>query len=247
MELITSVPLVLLLLLCTIIFLAIWGIAGYALRNSKSAKAEREARDAELEDLIQEIANCKEEARLLLIDCKRERDKVVELEKSNSVEKEDLNNTVEELKLKLTGYQAKEKLAELKPKPKPRVDRYNNPNTLYIAYDFNMSGNQSYAKVRKHILDATSYAVRPAIKTTSIIFFNRFCLPAFKDVILVKKNGATISINKLYNNPEYYIKESKLLDVVKIDKSVFFSPDSLKYLLSYIASNKIKFVKEKEL
>lgn len=247
MEFISSIhPIIVSILLATI-FIATWGAIDYALRNNKSVKAEKEARDAELEDLIQEVDNCREEARLLLTDYKRERDKVAELEESNSIEKENLINTIEELKLKLIECEIKvlEKLTEIKPKPKPRVSKYNKPNTLYIAYDFNISGNQSYAKVIKQIANAANNKIRPAIKTTSIVFFNYLYTSVFEDIVLVKKNGSSISIKKLHDNPEYYIdKKLSLFNIVSNNKEIL---TDLNYLLTRIADNEIKFVKEKEL
>lgn len=245
MEFISSLHPIIASMLWATIFIAIWGLVDYALNNRKTTKAEKETRDTELENLIQEIANCREEARSLLIDYKREKDKVASLEKSSNIEKEDLNNTIEDLKLKLTEYQAKEKLAELKPKPKPRVDKYSKPNTLYIAYDFNISGNQSYAKVLKHITTAANNEIRPAVKTTSILFFNYLYTPVFEDIILVKKNGSSISIKKLYDNPGYYIDEkSSLFSIIINDRGIL---TDLNYILIRIAGNEIKFVKEKEL
>lgn len=240
MEFVSSVHPVVVSILGVTMLIAIWGVIDHALKNNKIMKAEKEARDAELEDLIQEIAECREEARSLLVDYKREKDKLIELENSNSVEKEDLNNTIEELKLKLLKYENK-----TKPISKPRLNKYNKPNTLYIAYDFNISGNQSYAKVAKHILTADNNEIRPAIKTTSIVFFNYLYTSVFKDIILIKKNGSSISIKKLYDNPKYYIDEKlSLFNVVLNNKEVLID---LSYILAKIANNEIKFVKEKEL
>lgn len=240
MEFISSIHPIIVSMLGATIFIAIWGIVDYALNNRKSVKAKKEARDAELEDLIQEIDNCREEARSLLVDYKRERDKVAELEKSNSIEKEDLNNTIEELKFKLFKYENK-----TKPITKPRVNKYNKPNTLYIAYDFNISGNQSYAKIIKNIINVANNETRPAIKTTSIVFFNYLYTSVFEDIILVKKNGASISIKKLHDNPEYYIdKKLSLFNTILNNREVLTDLD---YILARIVDNEIKFVKEKEL
>ncbi len=76
----------------------------------------------------------------------REKEKLdkVKLEETNEIKKE-LNSTIEEPKLKL------DKCETLKKPVKKRVSKYNNENTLYIAYDFNILGNKSFAEVNKII------------------------------------------------------------------------------------------------
>ena len=91
-----------------------------------------------------------------------------------------------------------------------RKSRYNKDNVLYIAYDFNILGNKSFAEVNRIIekrkIDKLTKDKFPAVKTTSVLFFNySYTVSDFEDVILVRKNGRSISIKNLYDNPEYYI------------------------------------------
>ena len=120
------------------------------------------------------------------------------------LKKKELNSIIEELRLKLDKYETRRKPA------KKRVSKYNNENTLYIAYDFNILGNKSFAEVNRIIekrkMDKLAKDKFPAVKTTSVLFFNYlYTISDFEDVILVRKNGRSISIKNLYDNPEYYI------------------------------------------
>lgn len=229
--------------------IAILMVLFYLLDNNRSLKADIKKINNELEETLKMISQCKKDSNLLLEDLKREEakalklreDLILEYDKSSSLELSSQHQraVIEVLKEKLTKY-------ENKPKPKPRVKKYNKPNTLYIAYDFNISGNQSYAKVRQHIKNAkTSNDDYPAVKTTSIMFFNYMNTLVFEDILLVKKNGASISIKKLHSNPEYYIgKNTSLFSIISNNKKAL---DDLNFVLNSISKNEIKFVKEEEL
>ena len=62
---------------------------------------------------------------------------------------------------------------EIQTKPiKKRVSKYNNENTLYIAYDFNILNNESYLDIRKKIINLKDNTKLDAIRTTSVIFLD---------------------------------------------------------------------------
>lgn len=133
---------------------------------------------------------------------------------------------------------------------KKRVSKYNNENTLYIAYDFNILGNKSFAEVDKIIRDML-YGYRSgtvAIKTTSVVFFDIQYKAIFRDIVLINKKGGSISLSTLTGNPKYYI--SDIDDLYNFQKAIdennalAFTP---KHLLSLIRENKINFKKEKEI
>ena len=97
---------------------------------------------------------------------------------------------------------------------KKRISKYNNENTLYIAYDFNILNNESYLDIRKKIINLKDNARLDAIRTTSVIFFNSIYLDIFTDIILIKKSGVSISLRTLLiDNPSYYIKNKNLLKI----------------------------------
>ena len=54
---------------------------------------------------------------------------------------------------------------EIQTKPvKKRVSKYNNENTLYIAYDFNILNNESYLDIRKKIINLKDNAKLEAFR-----------------------------------------------------------------------------------
>ena len=176
---------------------------------------------------------------------KSKKDKLnkIKLEEINETKKE-LNSTIEEPKLKLDK-------CETRRKPvKKRVSKYNNENTLYIAYDFNILGNKSFAEVDKIIRDML-YGYRSgtvAIKTTSVVFFDIQYKTIFRDIVLINKKGGSISLSNLISNPKYYISDIDDLynfqKVINENNTLAFTP---KHLLSLVRENKINFKKEKEI
>ncbi len=146
---------------------------------------------------------------------------------------------------------AKHNTKEIQAKPvKKRVSKYNNENTLYIAYNFNILGNKSFAEVDKIIRDML-YGYRSgtvAIKTTSVVFFDIQYKTIFRDIVLINKKGGSISLSNLISNPKYYISDIDDLynfqKVINENNTLAFTP---KHLLSLVRENKINFKKEKEI
>ncbi len=146
---------------------------------------------------------------------------------------------------------AKHNTKEIQAKPvKKRVSKYNNENTLYIAYNFNILGNKSFAEVDKIIRDML-YGYRSgtvAIKTTSVVFFDIQYKTIFRDIVLINKKGGSISLSNLISNPKYYISDIDNLynfqKVINENNTLAFTP---KHLLSLVRENKINFKKEKEI
>ena len=140
---------------------------------------------------------------------------------------------------------------EIQTKPvKKRVSKYNNENTLYVAYDFNILGNKSFAEVDKIIGDML-YGYRSgtiAIKTTSVVFFDIQYKTIFRDIVLINKKGGSISLSSLISNPRYYISDIDDLynfqKVINENNTLAFTS---KHLLSLVKENKINFKKEKEI
>ena len=174
---------------------------------------------------------------------KKEKLDKVKLEEINEIKKE-LNSTIEEQRLKLDK-------CETRRKPvKKRVSKYNNDNTLYVAYDFNILGNKSFAEVDKIIRDML-YGYRSgtvAIKTTSVVFFDIQYKTIFRDIVLINKKGGSISLSNLISNPRYYISDIDDLynfqKVINENNTLAFTS---KHLLSLVRENKINFKKEKEI
>ena len=167
----------------------------------------------------------------------------VKLEEINEIKKE-LNSTIEEPRLKL------DKCETRREPVKKRVSKYNNENTLYVAYDFNILGNKSFAEVDKIIRDML-YGYRSgtvAIKTTSVLFFDIQYKTIFRDIVLINKKGGSISLSNLISNPKYYISDIDDLynfqKVIDENNTLAFTP---KHLLSLVRENKINFKKEKEI
>ena len=168
---------------------------------------------------------------------KKEKLDKVKLEETNEIKKE-LNSTIEEPKLKL------DKCETLKKPVKKRVSKYNNENTLYIAYDFNILNNESYLDIRKKITNLKDNTKLDAIRTTSVIFFNSIYLDVFTDIILIKKSGVSISLRTLLiDNPSYYIKNKNLLKKPTFDTVLVFG--SATDILKQIDNGNIKFKREK--
>lgn len=175
---------------------------------------------------------------------KEELDKV-KLEEINEIEKEKSKHDTEMCS------NVKCNTKEIQTKPvKKRVPKYNNENTLYIAYDFNILGNKSFAEVDKIIRDML-YGYRSgtvAIKTTSVVFFDIQYKNSFRDIVLINKKGGSISLSTLISNPRYYISDIDDLynfqKVINENNTLAFTP---KHLLSLIRENKINFKKEKEI
>ena len=168
---------------------------------------------------------------------KKEKLDKVKLEETNEIKKE-LNSTIEEPKLKL------DKCETLKKPVKKRVSKYNNENTLYIAYDFNILNNESYLDIRKKITNLKDNTKLDAIRTTSVIFFNSIYLDVFTDIILIKKSGVSISLRTLLiENPGYYIKNKNLLKKPTFDTVLIFG--SATDILKQIDNGNIKFKREK--
>lgn len=172
------------------------------------------------------------------------KDEAIKKEESSDIEKKELNSIVEELKLKLDKYETRRKPV------KKRVSKYNNDNTLYVAYDFNILGNKSFAEVDKIIRDML-YGYRSgtvAIKTTSVVFFDIQYKTIFRDIVLINKKGGSISLSNLISNPKYYISDIDDLynfqKVINENNTLAFTP---KHLLSLVGENKINFKKEKEI
>ncbi len=134
---------------------------------------------------------------------------------------------------------------EIQTKPvKKRVSKYNNENTLYIAYDFNILNNESYLDIRKKIINLKDNTKLDAIRTTSVIFFNSIYLDIFTDIILVKKSGVSISLRTLLiDNPSYYIENKNLLKKPTFDTVLIFG--SATDILRQIDNGNIKFKREK--
>lgn len=134
---------------------------------------------------------------------------------------------------------------EIQTKPvKKRVSKYNNENTLYIAYDFNILNNESYLDIRKKIINLKDNTKLDAIRTTSVIFFNSIYLDIFTDIILVKKSGVSISLRTLLvDNPSYYIENKNLLKKPTFDTVLIFG--SATDILKQIDNGNIKFKREK--
>ena len=172
------------------------------------------------------------------------KDEAIKKEESSDIEKKELNSIVEELKLKLDKYETRRKPV------KKRVSKYNNDNTLYVAYDFNILGNKSFAEVDKIIRDML-YGYRSgtvAIKTTSVVFFDIQYKTIFRDIVLINKKGGSISLSNLISNPRYYISDIDDLynfqKVINENNTLAFTS---KHLLSLVRENKINFKKEKEI
>lgn len=155
--------------------------------------------------------------------------------------------------------EAKDKTEALKPRK--RNSKYNKDNTLYIAYDFNILGNKSFAEVNrimeKRKIDKLTKDKFPAVKTTSVLFFNySYTVSDFEDVILVRKNGSSISIKNLYDNPGYYIPK-KYQKGFSLDNCIYQEGFSLEYdiegmndvsgLMHAIYAGIVRFKKEKEI
>ena len=134
---------------------------------------------------------------------------------------------------------------EIQTKPvKKRVSKYNNENTLYIAYDFNILNNESYLDIRKKIINLKDNTKLDAIRTTSVIFFNSIYLDIFTDIILIKKSGVSISLKTLLvDNPSYYIKNKNLLKKPTFDTVLVLG--SATDILRQIENGNIKFKREK--
>lgn len=159
------------------------------------------------------------------------------------IEKKDEDNDSEK--------EVKDKTETLKPKK--RNSKYNKDNMLYIAYDFNILGNKSFAEVNRIIekrkIDKLTKDKFPAVKTTSVLFFNySYTVSDFEDVILVRKNGRSISIKNLYDNPEYYIPK-KYQKGFSLDNYIHqedFGND-VSGLIYAIYAGIVRFKKEKEI
>ena len=133
---------------------------------------------------------------------------------------------------------------ETQAKPvKKRVSKYNNENTLYIAYDFNILNNESYLDIRKKIINLKDDTKLGAIKTTSVIFLNSAYLDIFTDIILIKKSGVSISLRKLINEPSYYINKNNVLAKLISNKELLL--DNAEIILQNIHNGSIKFKREK--
>lgn len=133
---------------------------------------------------------------------------------------------------------------------KKRIPKYNNKDTLYIAYDFDIQGSKSFDEVDKIIRDIL-YGYRcgtVALKTTSIVFFDIKYKNILRDIVLINKEGESISLSNLISNPKYYISDIDDLynfqKVIDENNTIAFTP---KYLLPLIRENKINFKKEKEI
>ena len=163
----------------------------------------------------------------------------------------------------MLGDDSKEEISKEKKKtttPK-RKSRYNKDNVPYIAYDFNILGNKSFAEVNKIIekrrIDKLTKDKFPAVKTTSVLFFNYpYTVSDFEDVILVRKNGSSISIKNLYDNPKYYIPK-KYQKEFSLNNCIYQEGFSLEHdtegmndvsrLMHAIYAGIVKFKKEKEI
>ena len=166
------------------------------------------------------------------------KDEAVKKEESSDIEKKELDSIIEELRLKLDKYETRRKPA------KKRVSKYNNENTLYIAYDFNILNNESYLDIRKKIINLKDNTKLDAIRTTSVIFFSSIYLDIFTDIILVKKSGVSISLRTLLiDNPSYYIESKNLLKKPTFDTLLIFG--SATDILKQIDNGNIKFKREK--
>ena len=172
----------------------------------------------------------------------REKEKLAKIKLDEFYQKE-----INEIKKEKSKHNTK----EIQTKPvKKRVPKYNNENTLYIAYDFNILGNKSFAEVDKIIRDML-YGYRSgtvAIKTTSVVFFDIQYKTIFRDIVLINKKGGSISLSNLISNPKYYISDIDDLynfqKVINENNTLAFTP---KHLLSLVRENKINFKKEKEI
>ena len=169
------------------------------------------------------------------------KDEAVKKEESSDIEKKELNSIIEELRLKLNKYETRRKPV------KKRVSKYNNENTLYIAYDFNILNNESYLDIRKKIINLKDNTKLDAIRTTSVIFLDIKYLDIFTDIILVKKSGASISLRTLLiDNPSYYVKDENLLRLItkpRFNTGLVFGTAT--DVLKQIDNDNIKFKREK--
>ena len=166
------------------------------------------------------------------------KDEAIKKEENSDIEKKELNSVIKELRLKLDKYGARKKPV------KKRISKYNNENTLYIAYDFNILNNESYLDIRKKIINLKDNTKLDAIRTTSVIFFSSIYLDIFTDIILVKKSGVSISLRTLLiDNPSYYIKNKNLLKKPTFDTLLIFG--TAKDILQQIDNGNIKFKREK--
>ena len=143
---------------------------------------------------------------------------------------------------------AKHNAKEIQTKPvKKRVSKYNNENTLYIAYDFNILNNESYLDIRKKIANLKDDTKLDAIRTTSVVFLDSIYLDIFTDIILIKKSGVSISLRTLLiDNPSYYVKDENLLRLItkpRFDTGLRFG--SATDILKQIDNGNIKFKREK--
>ena len=86
-----------------------------------------------------------------------------------------------------------------------------------------------------------------AIRTTSVVFLDSIYLDIFTDIILIRKNGASISLRTLLiDNPSYYIKNENLLRLItkpRFNTGLIFG--SAKDILEQIDNGNIKFKREK--
>ena len=169
------------------------------------------------------------------------KDEAVKKEESSDIEKKELNSIIEELRLKLNKYETRRKPV------KKRVSKYNNENTLYIAYDFNILNNESYLDIRKKIINLNDNTKLDATRTTSVIFLDIKYLDIFTDIILVKKSGASISLRTLLiDNPSYYVKDENLLRLItkpRFNTGLVFGTAT--DVLKQIDNDNIKFKREK--
>ena len=176
----------------------------------------------------------------------REKEKLAKIKLDEFYQKE-INEIKKEKSIHDTkiSNNAKCNTKENQTKPiKKRVPKYNNENTLYIAYDFNILNNESYLDIRKKIINLKDNTKLDAIRTTSVIFFNSIYLDIFTDIILIKKSGVSISLKTLLvDNPSYYIKNKNLLKKPTFDTVLVLG--SATDILRQIENGNIKFKREK--
>lgn len=210
----------------SILSIVIVGILLYLYNKREKIKLDKIIEESNA--TIKESELIRKESKKLLEELEIEKERNFKLKAELQLEKDNLAN----------------KPCKPKPISKPRVSKYNKPNILYIAYDFNILNNESYLDIRKKIINLKDNTKLDAIRTTSVIFLNSIYLDIFTDIILVKKSGVSISLRTLLvDNPSYYIENKNLLKKPTFDTVLILGGAT--GILQQIDNGNIKFKREK--
>jgi len=170
-----------------ILAIILFGVLMYF--SSKKEKREIDKIKRESDLTIKESEFIKKESKKLLEELEIEKERNFKLKMELQLEKDSLAN----------------KPCKPKPISKPRVSKYDKPNTLYIAYDFNIRGNKSFKEILKEIKEADIEGRnKKPLCTTAIHFLEYNYLNHFENIYLVRKNGSYIDIKDFRDNPDNY-------------------------------------------